>query len=70
MDHKNHIFVFSGNLSLTIDRKIAAWRENFVVKHGEFAVSGVALETIEPNLLIGELTAGPFLASARLIIVR
>lgn len=70
MDHKNHIFVFSGNLSLTIDRKIAAWRENFIAKHGEFAVSVVVLETVEPNILAGELTSGPFLASARLIIVR
>jgi DNA polymerase III delta subunit len=70
MDHKNHIFVFNGNLSLTIDRKIMAWRENFIAKHGDFAVSSISLEETTPELLVQELTVDPFLANARLVIVR
>lgn len=66
----NTVYYFSGNLTLTVDRKVRAWRESFAIKYGEHAILSLSLEDITPAALSSELSTPAFLANARLIILR
>lgn len=65
----SRLILFSGNLGRTIRDRVSDWRRVFVEKYGEAQCIVLPLESTDPKMLESELSAPPFFAEKRLIIL-
>ncbi|MDD4151506.1 MAG: hypothetical protein PHR68_02745 [Candidatus Gracilibacteria bacterium] len=64
------IYLFTGNSSYLIERKVKAWKKAFLEKFGDFNVLHLRdLSVISQNFLQENLLSGPFLGDKKLIIL-